>query len=178
MSELSEFKVIQRFREHLDRERLTEDTNVVYRIAGGMPHERIEHEFRLSGVGKATVKMRDELKGIPPQEAPGNLDQEETRDLLQQIGVSLDELVPRSKAQFLPDSVVGSITFEFDGEETTLFFLADEEQRVADEAERLPDEEKHLAQERVAVSPITQTVRRISEVSQRLLGSQKEQGDE
>lgn len=178
MHELPESKVIEKFREYLRRERLTEDVKIVYRVAGGMPHERIEHEFRLSGVGKATVRMRDELKQIAPHEASADLDRAETRDLIQQIGVSLDELVPRSKAQFIPDSVVGSITLEIDGEETTLFFLADEEQRAADEAQRLPDDEKHLARERIAASPITHTIRRIGQVSQRLLASQKEQDDE
>lgn len=178
MSERSASEMIKAFRERLGRDTLPEDVSIVYRVAGGMPHERIEQEFRLTGAGETTVKMRDELREMPPQETTDRLDQSETRDLLEQIGVSLDELVPRSEARFLPDSAVGSITLIVDGEEQTLFFLADEEQRVAQEAERLPEGERLLAREHVAASPISQTARRIGEITQRLLGSQKEQGDE
>lgn len=161
MSEPLESKMIRKFREHLDRESLTEDIKVVYRIAGGMPHERIEEEFRLSGRGKAKVMMRDVLRSIPAQEASGELDQAETRDLLQQIGAGLDSLVPRSEARFLPDSVVGSITVEVGGEETTLYFL--------------PEEEERLAQDKAIAPQMTEVIRRISQISQRLLKSKKEQ---
>jgi hypothetical protein len=164
MSEPLESKMIRKFREHLDRESLTEDIKVVYRVAGGMPHERIEEEFRLSGKGTAKVMMRDELKAIPPQEAYGELDQAETRDLLQQIEAGLDSLVPRSEARFIPDSVVASITVEVEGEETTLYFL--------------PEEEERLAQEKPIAPQMTEAIQRIRQISQRLLESKKEQGDE
>lgn len=164
MSESLESKVIQKFREHLDRESLTEDIKVVYRVAGGMPHERIEEEFTLSGRGRAKVMVRDVLRSIPAQEASGELDQVETRDLLQQIESGLDSLVPRSEARFIPDSVVGSITVEVNGEEETLYFLVDEEER--------------LAQERAIAPQMTEAIRRISQVSQRLLESKKEQDHE
>jgi hypothetical protein len=164
MSEALESKIIQKFRQHLDRESLTEDIKVVYRVAGGMPHERIEEEFRLSGKGTTEVMMRDELKAIPAQEASGELDQAETRDLLQQIEAGLDSLVPRSEARFIPDSVVASITVEVDGEEVTLYFL--------------PEEEQRLAQEKPIAPQMTGAVQRIRQISQRLLESKKEQGHE
>lgn len=178
MSERSASEMIRAFRERLDRDTLPEGVTVVYRVAGGMPHERIEHEFRLTGTGEARVQLRDELTAASPQEAADELERGETRDLLEQIGASLDDAVPRSEARFLPDSAVGSITLIVDGEEQTLFFLVDEEQRVAREMEQLPEEERDLAREYVAASPITQTVRRIDEITQRLLGSAKEQGHE
>jgi hypothetical protein len=178
MNEGVESKVIEKFRESLSRAELSEEIRITYRVAGGMPHERLEHEVTLTGGGNAQVKMGDELKAIPPQEASGTLDLGETRDLLEQVGVSLEDLVPRSEAQFVPDSVVGSITLEIDGEETTLFFLPDEEQRVAWAEARLPDEEKSLASERVAASPLTQTIKRFAAVSERLLQGAEESGDE
>jgi hypothetical protein len=178
MSERSASEMIRAFRERLNRDTLPEGVTVVYRVAGGMPHERIEHEFRLTGAGEARVQLRDELTATPPQEAADQLEQGETRDLLEQIGASLEDAVPRSEARFLPDSTVGSITLIVDGEEQTLFFLADEEQRVAREMEQLPEEEKDLARDHVAASPITQTARHIDEITQRLLGSGKEQGNE
>jgi hypothetical protein len=164
MSEPLESKAVQKLREYLDRESLTEDIKVVYRVAGGMPHERIEEEFRLSGGGKANTMVRDVLRSIPAQEASGELDQAETRDLLQQIESGLGSLVPRSEARFLPDSVVGSITIEVDGEQETLFFLVDEEER--------------LAQEKAIAPQMTGAIRRISQISQRLLESKKERDNE
>jgi hypothetical protein len=178
MNEGIESKVKEKFRESLSRAELSEDVRITYRVAGGMPHERLEHELTLTGDGNAQVKMGDELRAIPPQEASGTLDQGETRELLEQVGVSIDDLVPRSEAQFVPDSVVGSITFEIDGEETTFFFLPDEEQRVAREEERLPDDKKALAFERVAASPLTQTIERFAAVSERLLKGAEGSGDE
>jgi hypothetical protein len=143
-----------------------------------MPHERIEQEFRLASTGETTVKMRDELRGLPQQEASSTLEQGEVRDLLQQMGLTLDDLVTRSEARFPPDSAVGSITLNVAGEEETFFFLADEEQRVDREADLLPGEARVQAQERIAASPITLTARRISDVTQRLLQERKEQEDE
>ncbi len=174
MSEPVESKVIEKFRKSLSQEELSDDIRIVYRVAGGMPHERIEHEFTLTGLGKSEVRMGDELRAMAPREASADLDQAEARDLLEQIGVSLDELVPRSEARFLPDSVVGSITIEADGETATLFFLADEDQRIAQEEDRLSADEISLAPERVAASPLTGTMQSINAVSERLLKGEEE----
>ena len=150
----------EKFRERVQRETLTEDVKVVYRVAGGMPHQRIEKELKLSGRGKADLKVRDALKPGPAEEASGELTEAETRDLLRQIASGLDSLVPRSEARFLPDSVVGSITVEVDGEETTLYFLAEEEERVAQDK---------------SVSPqMTKALRRIGRIRPRMLKKGKE----
>lgn len=164
MSKLSESEIVRKFRECVDRRTPTEDIKVIYRIAGGMPSQRVEEEFRLSGSGKAKVKARDVLRSIPPQEVSEELDQAETRDLFQKIGSSLDSLVPRSEAHFLPDSVVGSITVEVDGEEATLYFLADEEER--------------LAQDKPISPKFTEAIQQIRKNSQRLLKKEREGGGE
>lgn len=130
-SRILKSKVIKKFRERVDSGALTEDVKVTYRIAGGMPSQRVEEEFRLSGSGKSKVVSRDILRSIPTQEGSGELDQNETRELLRKIGSGLDGLVPRSEAHFLPDSVVGSIIIEVDGEAETLYFLAEEGERLA-----------------------------------------------
>lgn len=174
MCESKESEVKEKFRKALSEEKLPETMRVVYRVSGGMPHERLEHEFALSGGGQSTVRMSDELKGMAPQDAIADLDQVETRDLLAQIGVSLDELVPRSEARFLPDSVVGSITIEVDGEAVEFFFLADEDQRIAQEQDRLPAEDRDLASDRVAASPLTGAVESINAVTERLLKGEEE----
>lgn len=173
MSEPVEARIVRKYRELLGRDELTGDIKITYRVAGGMPHQRLDHEFSLSGTGEATVKMQDASKSMAPEEASRTLDRVETRDLLHEIDTSLDSLVPRSKARFLPDSLVGMITLEVGGEQTTLFFLADREQRLAREAESLPSEEKPKAAERIAAAPLTRTMQRIGAVSKRLLESRE-----
>ena len=122
--------VIQKFHERIDRGNLTDDTKIVYRVAGGFPHERIE-EYCLSGSGTATLLRQDRLNSIPRQELSTTLDQTESRELFQQIRSGLASLIPQSQARFLPDSVVGSLTVEVDGERETFYFLPQEEDRVA-----------------------------------------------
>ena len=160
MSKASEFEIVRKFRERVDLGDLAEDLKVVYRLAGGMPSERVEEEFRLSGSGKVSVKVRDILRSIPAKEVSREFDQAETRDLFQRIGPGLESLLPRSEARFLPDSLVGSITIEVGGEEATLFFLADEEER--------------LAQDKPIAPQIVELIQHIQGTSQRLLEKRKE----
>jgi hypothetical protein len=153
MSKTSE--IIRKFRERVDLKDITEDLKVVYRIAGGMPSERVEEELQLTGSGKARVKERDVLKSIPAREVSRELDESEVIDLFRKVGPGLDSLVPREEARFLPDSLIGSITIEVDGEETILFFLADEEQR--------------LAQDKPIAPQVAEVVQHFRGISQRLL---------
>lgn len=161
MSKLSESEIIQKFREGVGRGTLTEDIKLFYRITGGMPSERVEEEFRLSGSGKAKVMAQDVLRSMPTQEVSGEINQAETRDLLQQLGSGIDSLVPRSEANFLPDSLVGSIIIEVGGEKATLYFLADEEER--------------LAQNKPISPKMTDAIQRIGKISPRLLKKGREE---
>ena len=151
----SERKVVQKFRERTTQESLPEGLRVVCRVTGGMPSEHIEEEFTLYASNKAHVKKREILGTAIPQEGSSELQPNETRELLQQIAEGLDCLVTRSDAHFLPDSSVGTITIEVDGEELTLYFLADEEER--------------LMQNKPITPQMDQAVRQISTLSQGLL---------
>jgi hypothetical protein len=64
MDKKSELEVIRKFRQAVDRETLPEDVKVTCRISGGMPSERVEEEFRLSGVGTAGASARDVLRSV------------------------------------------------------------------------------------------------------------------
>jgi hypothetical protein len=127
MNNSRESEAIQKFRERLNQGNLA-GINVTYRVSGGMPAEgRIEEEFSVSGNNLGTVRT---VTGTNlPQEASAEFAPAEVQSLLTQVGQGIDSLVPRSEARFLPDSVVGSITFEVDGEEATFYFLVDEEER-------------------------------------------------
>ena len=155
MSDESKSEIIRKFRERVDQGDLTRDIKVTYRIAGGMPSERVEEEFKLRGNGEAKEVIQDEMRSVPRKEGSANLEKSETQDLLRQIGLGLDDLVPRSEAHFLPDSPVGSVTIEVDGEETTLYFLAEEEDR--------------RAQEKPISPQMTEAIHHLRKVSKRIL---------
>jgi hypothetical protein len=160
MSKLSEFEITQKFREQVDRGDITEDIKVIYQISGGMPSERVEEEFRLSGNGNVNIKVRDVLKAILAQEASVELERAETRDLFQKIVPGLDSLVPRSEARFLPDSLVGSITIQVGGEEATLYFLADEDERIS--------------QDKPIAPQIAEAIQHFTNITQRSIEMRKE----
>jgi hypothetical protein len=126
MKALSELEIIKKFRESIAKGAFDQDIKVTYVVSGGMPSERLEEELVLSGSGEAKVKYADRIKLTAPQEAFTSLDLTETRLVFEKVASSLDNLIPRSKARFLPDSMVGSITIEVDGKQTTLFFPVEE----------------------------------------------------
>jgi hypothetical protein len=159
MSELSE-----RFRELVARGDLSQDVRVVYRISGGMPEERIEEEFRLSGSSVAESRFVDERTAGVAREVSGELDGAETQQLFQGVASGLDELVNRSEARFLPDSSIGSITIEVGGEQETLYFLADEGQRQG--------------QDEASAPRIPEVLKPLEETSRRLLAERDEEGHE
>jgi len=124
---MSTASVIKKFRARIQSGELG-DLQVIYRVVGGMPAEgQINEEVELSGDKKATARSLS-TPG-EPRAASAQLEDERTKTLFQQIGQSLDGMVPYSKARFLPDSDVGSITIKVAGEQTTLFFQADAEER-------------------------------------------------
>jgi hypothetical protein len=160
MGDRSEFELIGEFREALAQGELTDDLTVDYELSGGMPSEDLEQaslaadvptSLRLTGNGRLTV----------PREAPVQLDPSETRELLQQVASSLDKLVPRAEARFIPDSTVGSVKIGVRGAEATLYFLADEGQR--------------RGQEKAIAKGAAEAIRPLRELSRRLR-AEKERG--
>lgn len=141
----------QKLIERLDRNQLPKSTRLRYRVAGGMPSERIDQTFSLSGDGEVRVSTRDALRSAKLERSSGKLSQEETQDLFRQVEAGLDELVPREQARFLPDTPLGMVTLEVAGEKQTYFFAIEEE--------RLKPREFALASKLEAVS------RRIRDIS-------------
>ncbi len=114
--------LIQRFHERIDRGNLTDDIKMIYRVQGGLP--RIEEEYRLSGSGTATLLRDDPLYSIPRQEFSTTLDQAESRELFQLIISGFTSLISQPQPPFLvPDSVLGSLMLEVDGERATFHFI-------------------------------------------------------
>lgn len=126
MTTPAESQVLRRFRERLDRGAIANDVKITYRVSGGMPRERVEEEVELSGDGAVRLMTRDVRRAVPAQEVSTSLDDAVAADLLKRLGGTLDNLVSRSEARFLPDSLVGTVTVEVGGDAATLYFQADE----------------------------------------------------
>jgi hypothetical protein len=103
---------------------------VSMKLIGGMPGEQhLNRSVVIDEDRQALVRSSGD--GAPePAEARAQVEDETVEDLLRKLAEGVDGLVPRSQARFLPDSLVGSITVEVDGETTELFYLADEEDRI------------------------------------------------
>jgi hypothetical protein len=162
MTKRKESELIKKYRERIRAGGLPEGVKVVVRLTGGMPSERLEHEFELTGEGKASVSRLDELSGVPRQAASGELDLEEARQLLQQIDAGIPGMVRRGEAHFLPDTVVGIITVEVDGKAETFYFPA--------ETFYFPAEEARVSGVDAAFEPSIRTALQIiNQISDRLL---------
>lgn len=112
----------ERFRSRLDSPGSSAVT-VRYRIQGGAPGERLDEEVVVrANDGAVEVRVSDELGQQPQGEATEQLDDDEVTELLRHVEESLDDLVPRSEAEFLPDSDVGMITISVNDEEETYYF--------------------------------------------------------
>jgi hypothetical protein len=129
MPETNKQEVLARFRRKLT-DGDTEGLKVRLQITGGMPGEQYARR-EVTLLGTRQVEARAESTEGPPAEATSMLDEEEMYELLRRLGDGADDLVERSEARFIPDSVVGSVTIEVDGEALTLFYLVDEEEREA-----------------------------------------------
>jgi hypothetical protein len=121
-----EDEVIERLRERAARGAL-DGIDVSYRITGGAPGERlVDEEVRLSGPGPVHARLG--TSAGESEESSEKLSAPEMNALLLDISEGLSELVPRSEARFVPDSIVGQISVSVDGQEASFFFLPDPEQ--------------------------------------------------
>lgn len=128
MDDTRESKAIKKLRERLEQGNLR-GVSVRYRESGGMPAQgRIGEEVHISAdSNRVTARIAEGTRH--PQESSKQLAPSEVRSLLNRLAEGIDSLVPRSQARFLPDSVLGSITIDIDGEKSEFFFLIDEEDR-------------------------------------------------
>lgn len=131
MTTALERKILDEFKKRVDDGELREDLQVTYRVSGGAPSKWREEEVRLTGSGRQSARVDDDLQPAAAAKARGKLGKDETLGLMRQIVAGLDGLIPRSEARFVPDSVIGSVSIELGGEQADFFFLADEDERLA-----------------------------------------------
>jgi hypothetical protein len=122
-------RVLESFRAKVARGD-TSGIKVSMQLIGGMPGERhLNRSVVIDEDRQASVRSSGD-DAPEPAEARARVEDETLDEVLHKLAEGVDGLVPRSQASFLPDSLVGSITVEVDGETTELFYLADEEDRI------------------------------------------------
>jgi|SRR5215218_2091447 hypothetical protein len=129
MPEADKQEVLAKLRRKLT-ERDTDNVRLHLRISGGMPGEQLQSQD-VTLLGTRQVQARAEDTEGPPLEASSALDENQAYEVLRQLADGADDLVDRSEARFIPDSLVGAVTIEVEGDTTTLYFLADKEEQEA-----------------------------------------------
>jgi hypothetical protein len=126
MPNTGEDEVIRKLQERVASGELS-GIDVSYRLTGGAPGEQLlEEELRVSGRGPVQARLR--MAAGAPQESSERLAIPELTILLREIGEGVGELIPRSEARFVPDSIVGQVSLKVEGQEASFFFLPDQEQ--------------------------------------------------
>jgi len=101
---------------------------IVHVVSGGAPGERFESRLEVRGNGSVDLHLLDEPAGID-ERATTALDTQDLQHLYGELEASQILVMEEAGRRFLPDSLVGTITIEVGGKETTFYYLADEEER-------------------------------------------------
>ena len=136
-------RVVQGFAERVSQAKFGADLQVIYRVVGGMPSQRVDYEVDVDSVAGARVAVTDVRKARTGKRAsipPEDLD---VAGLFEQISAGIHSLLPASRATSSPDTYVGSITIRIGGNEETFFFVPEAEKR------RVPGKCVALSMERV-----------------------------
>lgn len=88
--------------------------------------------------GRVALLGHDISRMATPATSDVELDPEEAKSLLRDLSVTLPHLTPPSEAEFLPDSLVGSITLEVGELKIMRYFLPSKIDREA-QGKELPD---------------------------------------
>ncbi|HVR96001.1 MAG TPA: hypothetical protein VMW27_05265 [Thermoanaerobaculia bacterium] len=116
---------------------------VTFRIIGGVPSQGYFEELELEGIGTVKGRLRDELTAQGPLEAVHELNEADTRELLQALASGLGKLTPQ--ASFIPDSLVGSVIVRIEDRAAAIYF--DPEETDPTNASNLPPEIEWVLEE-------------------------------
>lgn len=104
------------------------DAEITLVVEGGVHGQSVRSLVEIRGDGKVKHKVIDELKG-KDEEYSTAIDRKAILNLFREIQRSRILEIDEIGGGFLPDSLVGAITIEIDGESTTYYYLADPKQR-------------------------------------------------
>lgn len=137
-------RVARAFAQRVQQGNLGTEVQIVYRVAGGMPSQRVEYEIALDSASGARIAALDarltrttRRLSIPPEalDIPG---------LFADVSNGLQSLHPESRHTFPPDALVGSMTIRVDGDEETFFFVPEAEKRRKPGREVVPSMDRAL----------------------------------
>jgi hypothetical protein len=101
-----------------------EDVQLRYRVAGGMPAQRLECEVLIDAMHGATVSRFDARVSDATTRAQIPAEDLDVLELLRDVSRGLHTLVPANRRVVrLPDSLVGRLTVVVDGAEETFSFV-------------------------------------------------------
>jgi hypothetical protein len=127
MSGESKISVLKRLREQVTKGKLADDVSIVYRLHGGAPGKQQIESVLLTADGRTRVSVADSIGSKSEGTATNELGPKAVLDLASTIVLAVDDLIPASQAQFLPDSLVGSVSIGFGDDVETYYFDADED---------------------------------------------------
>jgi hypothetical protein len=120
---------LRAFAERVKTGNLGQDVQVIYRVAGGMPSERLEYEVVVDSVNGAQVTALDAFISRASARASLPAEHLEVPALFEQVSAGLHSLLSREKATYPPDALIGSLTIRVGSDEQTSYFVPEEEKR-------------------------------------------------
>ncbi|MFW9923955.1 MAG: hypothetical protein ACFFDW_11780 [Candidatus Thorarchaeota archaeon] len=110
------------------------DIFLVFRISGGLPHQRYFEECKLSGTGDITITHEDILHAVPKLSVTSKLAKKEVLALLQDLHLALIDFPYPQEVKFLPDSVIGSFTIQLESSTLIVYFPVDSDLQPIEDA--------------------------------------------
>jgi hypothetical protein len=118
-------RVVEHFRDRV-RGAAMQGVRVTLRVAGGFPSERLDHRLVLLGDGEARLDVNDARDPTAGGSREEKLDADSIASLYAEIDGRLDRFASGGQAAFVPDSLVGFLTIEVDGDAAELVFGPDQ----------------------------------------------------
>lgn len=148
------------FQQALADPELAQNLRLRLEISGGVPSERYDLSFEISGDDTARIRMLDEIKGRHHEAREVKLPPDTIRHLLNQLDVNRMVSFAQSNVPIPPCSLVGRLEVSFGDHTFSMVFMADEEQartagyRIPQEFERVIHEiydlgAKHMGIDRI-----------------------------
>ncbi len=139
-------RAAQVFAERVAAGDIGDAVEVVYRVDGGMPSQRVSYRVAVGGAGGADVEAHDVRASSSPRRASLSPDDLDVSNLFAQISAGLHSLTPAEESTFTPDGLVGSLTVRVGDDEATFYFVPEQEKRRSRGQTVAPSMERALEQ--------------------------------
>lgn len=135
--------VVSQLRSQAKKGKLANNAAIYFKLEGGVGEDHIEESVAITSPGDLLVKVNDSLLKRPQGEVCSHIDQQNTLELCRTLLDGVNSMVPAADASFIPDTLLGSVSFIIGDETETFYFEADEEDR-AHRGKPIPDEIKSI----------------------------------